>query len=614
MVPIKDIQDFEARKNRYQAQFKERDELVRLCREMYEMRKNIKSGYLGADANKWRSKVPAEYWESSNRPFNVVNVMTAILSGHEPQYKATVPGLSDSTAAPRAEKFLSGAWFVNSRKQGLQIYKDLVMRAILDGAVGVRVWWDTEAEPRNTITVDHPDMPEEQAVVWQYDALNFPIIIETVKLDKLYYGGRSVHGQFSELLHIEKRSAADVEAEWDGIDGANLDMINEIDAKDRNINVYEYSEYWSSHKDKIYYAVIFNSKFIIKPKEINYPRIPYIIAPFMQYDRDDPNHQFLPFLFGILWPVMKEEYVASRSFRILDLFANMPPVFRGNRPISLEGTWGKGLNLQPDEKLEFISWPGSPPDVYRLIEDLRNKQSQGTFSEAMFGQVSSRLSGYGLSQLIGTDTLRTDLPRADIELALCAVADLIFALMRQFAPGVFLSLTVDTKANSFSAMLNGEETEQLMVSTFIKPKQTSDEVRMASLGAQLASLPNPPVSTMYILEHYFGINQPEEEIQRKLSEDAMKDPLIRLMALAEVLSEMGSPYAQVIQQQLEQAIQKAGGGQQEQQGPPSMDTLGLGMPQATMGNPPVIPPSGNPSEEVGPTLNTMMMGGPMGEM
>jgi hypothetical protein len=173
---------------------------------------------------------------------------------------------------------------------------------------------------------------------------------------------------------------------------------------------------------------------------------------------------------------------------------------------------------------------------------------------------------------------------------------------------------VDTKANSFSAMLNGEETEQLMVSTFIKPKQTSDEVRMASLGAQLASLPNPPVSTMYILEHYFGINQPEEEIQRKLSEDAMKDPLIRLMALAEVLSEMGSPYAQVIQQQLEQAIQKAGGGQQEQQGPPSMDTLGLGMPQATMGNPPVIPPSGNPSEEVGPTLNTMMMGGPMGEM
>ena len=224
----------------------------------------------------------------------------------------------------------------------------------------------------------------------------------------------------------------------------------------------------------------------------------------------------------------------------------------------------------------------------------------------MFGQIG-RQSGYALSQIVGSDTLRGDTPKANLELAFGAVADLVFGLLRVFSPNTSIAVTAEVRNRKVAAMISGEETKGLIVEATVKPKSTSDEVRLATLGSQLASLPNPPVSNRYILEHYFLLNQPEEEMLRKLDEEAMKDPIVRMIALVEVLKEAGSPYASIMEQQLVQAMTAA----IQPQPPKTMPGVGGGLPQAVAGNEPVIPESGNPSEEVGMTPQSNMFGGPI---
>jgi hypothetical protein len=300
------------------------------------------------------------------------------------------------------------------------------------------------------------------------------------------------------------------------------------------------------------------------------------------------------------------------------MYANLPPIHRGNRPINIQGTWGKVLELPENEKLEFPLWPGNPPDLYKLVEDINAVQAQGSFSDAMFGDVPNRMSGYGLSQVIGADNTRTDVPKANLELAYSTVGDLIFGLMQIYSPSLYLSVVTKANTARLAAILNGEETKGLVVDCFLKPKQVSDDVRLATLGSQLAALPKPPVSNAYILENFFGVQQPEDEIDRRLSEQALDNPIVNLMAILQVLKEIGSPYVGIIEKQLADAAQEMLGGGPSAPGPApeAPEGPGMGMMQAAMGNNPTIMQQaqpGGPTAEKGPTSQSNLYGGPKPE-
>jgi hypothetical protein len=624
-----DRQTFLSRLNQAKQQYAKRDQLIMLCNEMYQMKKAYSSTYLGSEAVAWRNRVSSEYWQSDNRPHNVVDVLTAVLGGNPPQWRATVGGSEIETLPTRAEKFLAGVFELNSLRQQFDVYGDIIFRTVLDGGVGIRMFWDTESgPPANIDVVDAPDAEGETMPVVTYDFLDFPIVIEVVPLDTLYPMGRGRMGRpFDEIFHSEDKTPNEVFEEWDGVDGADLSHLNEHKKEDQQFTQYEYIEWWGQEKDgQVWYACAFDNKFIIAPKKIDYPTIPYVITSFKVFDRRSPDLERLPFMYPLLWATQKKEYLTSRGFRLADLFGNMPPIYRGDNPVQLEGTWGDALNMGPEDSLEFIKWPGQPPDIFRMIEEATTAQAEGTFSSAMFGQTPSRMSGYALSQLVGSDTLRTDIPRRNIELALALAARVIFGLMQKFSPTVAMGINVVVKNKKLAAMLNGEETKKLTLSAAIKPKHVADEIRLASLGVQLASSPNSPVSIAYILEHYFGLEQPEDEINRKLSEKALQDPVINLIALHDALQEAGHFAAGLVEQQLKEAMQKAaapeqaaggpappatpGGPPGMQPGPDEAVGLGLGLPQAIGGNPPVVPPSGNVVEEAPPTPTTQMMGGP----
>lgn len=616
MTPIKTVAEMRARLNRSRQAYGRRDRMVDLCKEMYYMRRERKSGYLDTQVTGWRKKVAGEYYQVCNKPHNVVDIMTAVLSGHQPQYQCVIPGNVESSVPSRAEVFLAGVWWLNSLRQQEDLLRDVVFKTVRDGACGIRIYWMPNPVPVEPQVVPDPDGGQPW-VVQAHDEQSLPICIETIDWDKLYLGEPGQYGRpFSEIFYTQMRTAGSVIDEWQG--QADLQkIINETREEERDSRKEEYIEWWAQDASGVvWYAIIFREQFIITPQPTPYPMIPFIITTYKKGEDDDVTYQRLPFLYPLFDSVEKLEYVRSRSFRQLDMFAAMNPVHAGETPLQgVDNTWGKIIELGPKEEITFPKWPGQPPDIYREMETLEKDTEEGSFSSVMFGQVSTRVSGYALSQVIGADTLRTDIPRVNLELAFAASARLIFSLLQTFAPSVYLAVTAEIKHRKLAAMLSGAETRGLMTQVYIKPKQTSDEIRLASLGAQMSSMPNPPVSMRYILEHYFGVNQPEEELSRKLDEDALKEPITRMIAMIEVLTEQGSPYAALMQAQLQQAIGQSMRPQlQPSPQPQTAAGMGMGMPQGTMGNPPIVGPTGNPSAETAPTNMEMMMGGPMEEL
>jgi len=604
--------------SRYRAGHERRDALVRLTRAMYAQEKDRSVSYLGGDASKWRQKVHSEYWESSNRPQNATDLAAAVLGGHAPQFRVSVPGGGSTTVASRAEKFLLGVLRANSRRFMADIARRLVFRTVLDGGAALRTTWNISVPKPKVRDMRFEDEHSEDDSPWlvaYYPRGVCPIETRVIPIDSLYTGGPdTLAAPFNELFHVAQRTADDVLYEWEGVEGACTEKAAAVPVADRSTRTAEYVEWWYERHGEVQYAVLWDSEYVLPPRAISYPCIPYVLTCFKELDHTKPELARLPFVFSILWQVEREEYVRSRMFRMIDMLSNLVPVYRGQSPIQLSGTWGKFLQISDGEKIEFPNWPGHAPDMWNFLNDIVRRESEGTFSSAMYGEVSSRLSGYGLSQLIGADTLRMDTPRANLELALASCADQIFGLLLNFSPKHHIAVTARVRGRALSAMLSGEETEQLVVDATIKAKQSSDEVRLATVGAQLAGLPKPPVSMRYILEEYFGLAQPEDEMAQVLEESAMNDPIVRLTALVGVLNDLGSPYAGIVEQQLQAALTAAAGGQAPAE--PPMGQMGLGLPQAVMGNPPdalAMAMGADVVAETGPTPQTMRQGGPTPE-
>lgn len=603
---------------RLRTEHRKRDELMALVRGMYTQRKDRPVAYLGSDASTWRQKVPSEYWEASNKPQNAVDLAAAVLGGHSPQFRVSIPGGGSAQVATRAEKFLLGVLRANSRRAQTDVCRRLIFRTVLDGGAAMRVTWDVNTPDPTIKELSFPDEHSEDDSPWfvaYYPRGICPIDARVVPLDQIYTcGPETMTAPYNELFHVTKRTADDVLYEWQGIEGADTKKAASVPTEDRSSQSREYTEWWFERHGEVHYAVMWDKAFVLAPRPINYPCIPYVLTCFKELDANRPEFARLPFLFSILWQVERAEYIQSRLFRLTDMLSNLVPIYRGQNPLQLSGTWGQMLQVGEQERIEFPNWPGHAPDIWNLLQDLIRRISEGTFSSAMYGEVSSRMSGYGLAQLIGADTLRMDTPRANLELAFASVADQIFGLLERFSYRYHIAVVSHIRGRALSAMLSGEETRDLVAEALIKTKQSSDEVRLATVGAQLASLPKPPVSMRFILEEYFGLAQPEDEMMQVLEESAMNDPIVRLTALLEVLRDLGSPYADIVQRQLETALSAVAGGGVPSPAP-SMPGMGLGLPQGVGGNPPdaLTAALGGDLTEEAPAMGDMMMGGPTPE-
>jgi len=433
-----------------------RDQLILLCREMYQMSHSHESTYLPDTFTNWRQNTGPEYMYPSSRPQNAVDIAVSVLCGHPPQFKVSAPGQGDIDLTSRAEKFLSGVLKCNSRRQHTDLWRRLGFRTVVDGAAGIRITWDVQA-PDPVISIqENPTQnadAEEPTPPWtvaNYPRNELPITLDIIPWDHLYpIGGPTFRTPFSEIIQADSRTILSVLSEWSNIQDVDVKWL-EKKLKDENEDVHQkrdYLEWWGyDEQGAVCYMVVYDGQILIPYRNLPYPRIPYIISTFKEGDADDATWGHIPFLTPILYAVQSEEYLRSRIMRIVDMMANMMPYTDSDMPLKVSGTWGEVLQLGEKGKINFPQWPGNPPDIWKLLDEVNRQEGEGTFSSAMYGDVPTRMSGYGLSQLIGADTLRMDTPRANLELAISNTGDQIFELMQSFSYGLHLAVTMRASA------------------------------------------------------------------------------------------------------------------------------------------------------------------------
>lgn len=567
--------------------YKKRNDLIKLVRAMYWMDKNYPNSFLGLQVLNWRKDIPDQYWEASNTPNVVVDMMTGVLTGNSPIYTCSVPGDIYSTIPSQGEMFIDATYRINSLRQQRDLYATLAFKMVQDGGAGLKIYWDPAMPKPDQVLVEDGEDGRPK-IIGAFSEERFPIVVDIISLDRLLPMGRGRLGQpFDEIVETSMRTGASVLYEWQQNPDADVEWLRGRTSEQLRKDKTAYYEWWGQDENGIVYqAVLFDNKYVVPAHPTEYPCLPYVVAKFREVDSDTGEKQAVPFIYNIIWATVAKEYYKAKQRSLVDLYAGMLPYHKGDQPLGLEGAWGDVIELDPDDVLEFARWPGVPPDILRLIQDSEKAEHEGTFSEAMFGNISGRMSGYGLSQLIGADSLKSEIPAKNFGLALAAGARIIFKLLTVFAKRVHVATTIQAGYKKMSTMLSGYEADSLIVECTIKPKHIADDVRLASLGAQMASMPRSPVSLNYILEKFFSIPQPEQELDRKMLEQAQEDPIIRLIALLDVLREQNHPAAFVIEKQLQDAIGSLTQQSPGPEGQPGPQQLGMGVPQATLGNPP----------------------------
>ena len=267
-----------------------------------------------------------------------------------------------------------------------------------------------------------------------------------------------------------------------------------------------------------------------------------------------------------------------------------------NRKLNLDPALGKLITLQPDESLEFPTWPRNAPDVEQHIGFLRARLQQAGFTDVMFGEGASQISGYALSQLGDQNQIRLAQPVQHLEMMWATWARKVLRLTSFFTDGrASVRVYGNMKGQDFIQNLSVKDLENYMVRATIKPEFPNEQVRNHAMANQVRG----SLSERTIMERYLDIDQPDDEIKRRYEDMVNNHPALvqaevmeRLIERAQSEDPRISTAAQMALQQM-QAQQGVGQGGAGGGGAPGPDNaLGLqsadgsAPPQASGGEPP----------------------------
>jgi hypothetical protein len=309
------------------------------------------------------------------------------------------------------------------------------------------------------------------------------------------------------------------------------------------------------------------------------------------------------------------ERAINRRQRQITTFSSLPLVaqVQAGRDIEVDPSLGAVVKIDPSEKLSVPQWQGNPPDVEMQIGFLRARAQQSGFSDVMFGSGPTQVSGYGLSQLGDQNRIRLEQSVQHLQLFWARWAKQVLELAGHFAPGRVLRVYGQLRGADFQEQVFGDELAEYNVRCIIKPEFPNDKVRNHAMASQARGM----VSEYTILQDYLGIEQPEEEQQRKLIEAAERDPMVLRYGIMKKLREMaedGDEIAALVMKQMTQNPQQQQMNQmaqQQQVSKPEQPTglqgpTGQPAPQA-VGN---LPPGQSDEDFMGAMANAVTgMGG-----
>lgn len=561
---------------------------------------------------------------------NTVDLAVGILHSEDVIWHAT--GFNKTPAEGKGsdlvEKAIAGFIDVNKDRTQIDLFHTTNVNFTRDGGSVLYGVWDKDTHDncRKTDLLMHDDGSQEEVEV----LYELPLDIRAIDPLKIYLlpGGKK---RWLSIMRVEEMTVYDVEKKF----GIVLEKYKNLSDETKLTTKGELIDYWdyayvdevqegyeallledvqegeipepppTVRKLKVRNAVLFEQEWILPLRVMDgYNDLPYTINFYNPTDPDDSS-KWNSILTPLETPVKELEIAINRRQRGINMYASLPMIVRteDGRPVAMDAGMGKVIPLKMGEDAGFPVWQGNPPDVDKQIELYRSRIQQSGFSDVMFGEGPSGVSGYALSQMGDQNRIRLETAIRHLEDLWTWAARKWLSLAQEFAPETYLELYGNIRGTDFVERIKGADLQGFQVRCEIKAEFPNERVRNHAMSTQVANILSPQT----IMERYLGIQQPGDEHQKKLNALAEQDPTLMkyaVMKKMEQLAQAGDIAASIVIEQLKQQLTKGQGNRQMPQQAVSPEQL-TGTQSAT-GAPPSD--TSSPEAAVNQALDAMAGG------
>jgi hypothetical protein len=462
------------------------------------------------------------------------------------------PSAQEQTETSQIEKLLDGTLMINDeREEANQLYQ-LYLHFVRDGGGAIYSVFDPEIADEVRIVREIPDPELGARPVWAFRQIPLRVqVIDPESIIALPGGPKRWLG----IGRTEQRSVLDIET----IYGIKINAFASFGDEQKSTTMAEFIDWWDFYmkdypmRDKegkeiigddgivkvqpklcVRNTVIFHGQPLLGPREMEgYKDLPYTIQFFKPTDKD-PKHWH-----SIIKPLESSVSLLERTFNRrahqIDVYTSLPIVSKTQpgRAVRIDPGLYNHVNITPDESIEFPAWQGNPPDLNFHIEFLRSRIQQSGFSDVMFGSGASQVAGYALSQLGDQNRIRMEQPITHLELLLTHWAKKSLALLGEFAQGAQVCVYGQHKGKDYLEYVEVDDLDKYAVRAEIIPEYPNEETRKVAMATQAKGT----LSDYTIMERFFGIEQPDDEEERKLIEAVSRHPVMTQYLIMKELQE-----------------------------------------------------------------------------
>jgi len=491
---------------------------------------------------------------------NAIDLATGIMLGNQVLWRASTwtPSKAGMESAGYVEKFLAGAWFMNSQREESHLLYDLFLHFNRDAGAAIYSVWDGEIAESAFTTVEVPDAESETGTSMVSLFTELPLRIQVIDPSIIFLlpGGPR---RWQAIGRTEKRTVFDIETTY----GIKVKSAAHLHEHDKRMTTGKFVDYW----EYAYKKNEFGNKKLVVRNCVMFDGIP---IPGYEL-REMPGYDDLAYSVQFFKPTSKTksaewnsliqplegtvsllERSVNRRQHQIDVYSGLPMVVRAQpgRSVSVDSTYGKSVNLAADESIEFPTWPGNAPDVQHQLDLFSGKIQQSGFSDVMYGSGASQVAGYALSQLGDQNRIRLEMPIEHLELLLSTWAKKALSLCASFSGDTQMRIYGSMRGSDFIEHVKLQDVKSMMVRAEIQPHFPNEEVRKHAMGTQTKGT----LSETTRMEKYFGIEQPDDEMEKIDMERASNHPAVQQYAIMSTLQEWaddGDPIAAKVLQSMQ---------------------------------------------------------------
>lgn len=498
---------------------------------------------------------------------NTVDLAIGILHANDFRWHVYgwTPSVEDTQASSSIEKYLAGTIYTNSLREEEDIRLEITTSFVRDGVAVVYSVWDPEEASAQKIKMkelsEESDEGEESVSVYK----ETPVIMKVIDPLEIYLipGGKN---RWSAVVHEEMMTVYDAEQKF----GEVFTKYSHLSMADKMDTTIRYADYWEIEEVEGK-KVVRNAKVVdnVVVKDLvdmaGYLYLPYTVAFFTNDMKSDPKFWVKTIIDVLENSVPMLETAVNRRQYLIDRFVGLPmtATTRNNRPIAVD----KSLNvitLQDGEKVEFPTWPGSAPDVDAQMALFRSRIQQSGFSESMYG-TQNGVSGYADSQESDQNRIRLTQPVTNLQLFWTQWARKLLSMTEEFAKKSKVRVYGRVHGKDFDTLVPGADITSYVVECRIKPDFPQERTRNHAMASQVKGI----LSDETVMSEYLGIEQPDDERQRKLIEMAQNHQTAQQYAILLTMKKMaegGDEVAALAYEMVKNEVAAAKAVKQEQTG------------------------------------------------